>query len=52
MTTKEEELIQKTRAQMRFRQKKAQMIDKEWYSARSLFGNTWAYFFILLGGRP
>ena len=34
-----------------YRQKKAKLINKEWYSCRSLFGNTWAYFFILLGGR-
>ena len=24
---------------------------KEWYTVRSIFGNTWAFFFILLGGR-
>lgn len=32
-------------------QKKLEMLDKEWYSCRSLFGNTWAFFFILLGAR-
>ena len=47
----QEEMIKKARSTMRFRQKKAQMLDKEWYSTRSIFGNTWAYFFILLGGR-
>lgn len=25
--------------------------EREWYSGRSIFGNTWAYFFILLGAR-
>ena len=25
--------------------------DREWYSGRSIFGNTWAMFYILLGGR-
>lgn len=34
-----------------YAQKKAGQINKEWYSCRSLFGNTWAAFFILLGGR-
>lgn len=34
-----------------FRQKKAKSLDKEWYSCRSLFGNTWAFFYILLGAR-
>ena len=33
------------------RQKKAQNINKEWYSCRSIFGNTWAFFYILLGSR-
>ena len=33
------------------RQKKAQNINKDWYSCRSIFGNTWAFFFILLGAR-
>lgn len=26
-------------------------VDREWYSVRSLFGNTWAFFFLLLGAR-
>ena len=25
--------------------------DREWYSCRSLFGNTWAFFYFLIGGR-
>lgn len=25
--------------------------DRDWYSLRSLLGNTWAFFYILLGGR-
>ena len=25
--------------------------DREWYSLRSLLGNRWAWFYILLGGR-
>lgn len=31
--------------------KKVAMLDKEWYSCRSIFGNNWAFFFILLGAR-
>ena len=31
--------------------KKKQLLEREWYSVRSLFGNTWAYTYILLGGR-
>lgn len=34
-----------------YRQKKAAAIDRDWYSCRSIFGNTWAFFFILLGAR-
>lgn len=34
-----------------FRQKKAAKIDREYYNCRSIFGNTWAFFFILLGAR-
>lgn len=34
-----------------YRQKKAGLIDKDWYSCRSIFGNTWAFFYILLGAR-
>lgn len=30
---------------------KAMMLNKEWYSCRSIFGNTWAFFFVLLGAR-
>lgn len=39
------------RKQWKFAQKRAQVLDKEWYSCRSIFGNTWAAFFILLGAR-
>lgn len=35
----------------KYAQKKARRVDKEFYSCRSLFGNTWAAFFILLGAR-
>lgn len=34
-----------------FRQKKLRLINKDYYSCRSIFGNTWAFFFILLGAR-
>ena len=34
-----------------YRQKKAGLINKDWYSCRSIFGNTWAFFYILLGAR-
>lgn len=36
---------------VRYAQKKAQLLNKEWYSTRSIFGNYWAYFFALIGGR-
>lgn len=35
----------------RYRQKRAALINREYYSCRSIFGNTWAFFFILLGAR-
>lgn len=44
-------MIELDRDSWSFRQKKAREIDKQWYSCRSLFGNTWAAFFILLGAR-
>ena len=31
--------------------KKKKALDKEWWSGRSLFGNSWAMFFALIGGR-
>ena len=31
--------------------RKRALEEREWYSCRSIFGNTWAYFFILLGAR-
>lgn len=33
------------------RKKRKGELDYEWYSTRSIFGNTWAYFYILIGGR-
>lgn len=51
MTEKEKRDIEKAMASWRYRQRKAEKLNKEWYSCRSLFGNTWAYFFILLGAR-
>ena len=48
MTEKE---IKKIRESYKFRQKKAEMLNKEWYTVRSLLGIQWAWFFILLGAR-
>ena len=31
--------------------RKRKLNERQWYSARSIFGNTWAYFYILLGAR-
>lgn len=31
--------------------RKVKLMERDWYSVRSIFGNTWAYFFILLGAR-
>ena len=31
--------------------RKRKLYEKEWYTLRSIFGNTWAYFYILLGAR-
>lgn len=31
--------------------RKRKLNEREWYSVRSIFGNTWAYFYILLGAR-
>lgn len=31
--------------------KKSEMLNREWYSLRSLIGNDWAIFFFMLGGR-
>lgn len=36
---------------VRYAQKKAELLNKEWYSTRSLLGNDWAFFYILIGGR-
>lgn len=35
----------------RYAQKKAGTVNKEWYTVRSILGNDWAFFYILLGGR-
>lgn len=35
----------------RYAQKKAGKVNYEWYTVRSILGNYWAYFYILLGGR-
>lgn len=35
----------------RYAQKKAQKVNYEWYTVRSILGNYWAFFYILLGGR-
>lgn len=35
----------------KFVQKKASLVNKDYYSCRSIFGNTWAFFYILLGAR-
>lgn len=43
--------IQAIRDTYKFRQKKAKLLDKEWYTLRSILGNTWAWFYILLGAR-
>ena len=31
--------------------RKRKLMERQWYSVRSIFGNNWAYFFILLGAR-
>lgn len=42
----------KIREEIMLQKKKLEAIqNKEWYTVRSIFGNTWAFFFILLGGR-
>lgn len=33
------------------RKKKQEMLNREWYSLRSILGNKWAIFYMLLGGR-
>ena len=43
--------IQKIRESYKFNSKKAKALDKMWYTVRSILGNTWAIFYILLGGR-
>lgn len=36
---------------MKYAQKKAEQVNNNWYNLRSILGNTWAWFYILLGGR-
>lgn len=43
--------IEKILASYEFVQKKARYVNKEYYSLRSLLGCTWAWAFILIGGR-
>lgn len=43
--------IKKLRESYKFRQRKAELLNKEWYTVRSLLGVTWAWFYILLGAR-
>ena len=31
--------------------RKKRLEEREWYTARSLFGNTWAFFYVILGAR-
>ena len=46
------EIIKKARRYEKLQQAKIEAIqNKEWYTCRSIFGNTWAFFYILLGGR-
>lgn len=46
-----EKQIEKIRASYTYAQNKARYVDKEWYSLRSLLGITWAWGYVLLGGR-
>ena len=43
--------MNKTLKEQARQKKKAEMLNREWYSLRSLIGNDWALFFFLLGGR-
>ena len=43
--------IEALRKEERRKFEKRQMLNREWYSLRSLLGNDWAIFFFLLGGR-
>lgn len=43
--------IAEIRALYKFSQIKAQQLNKEWYTLRSILGNTWAWFYILIGAR-
>lgn len=41
----------KLRNEILRQQRKKVMFDKEWYSVRSIFGHTWAFFYLLIGAR-
>lgn len=43
--------IDKKLKEFKYAQKKAELVNNEWYKLRSILGNTWAWFYILLGGR-
>ena len=43
--------MNKTLKEIERKQKKADLLNREWYSLRSLIGNDWAIFFFMLGGR-
>lgn len=43
-------LLKEHNAQVKWEKKKKQL-DREWYSLRSILGNKWAIFYMLLGGR-
>ena len=46
------EVRKRARRYEKLQQAKIEAIqNKEWYTCRSIFGNTWAFFYILLGGR-
>ena len=41
----------KTLQEIRSRQRKKELLNREWYSLRSILGYSWALFYFLLGGR-
>lgn len=43
--------MNKTLKEQARQKKKEEMLNREWYSLRSLIGNDWAIFFFMLGGR-
>lgn len=38
-------------SEIKRRHKKKEMLNREWYSLRSILGYDWAIFYFLLGGR-